>query len=704
MVYGGTLRSIGRLGRKATVAGLLATTTLSFAVSLATGEVRAQQGAVTDFDIPAGPLGAALAAFGVQSRTQVSYDASIVFGKTSSGVRGSLSPEETIARILQGSGLRYSFAADSRVLISESGVLISEQSAEGGSSLLETIIVGDSEQRSKDEDVPFTTPGSDAHISQEQINRVPPSAPGDIFRTVPGVFSSAGNDGNSLNVNIRGAQGLNRVRTMVEGTQQETTGNRGYAGSDQRSYVDPTFIGGVDVSKGPGKGPYGSGSTSGVVNVRLLDAGDLVPEGSNNAIRLIGGISGNAIAPTCGIRDTVACASLHLLGTDTGLRPDDGEVFSDDNWFGSLAAAHQSEHFEFVAAYARRTEGNYFAGKNGDETFNASNSKGVQTEFPFSNIGPGQEVPNTSEATESLLLKGTAFFDDGHSIHAGFTYYDSQFGMAFPTNLVSFEPSQTTLNDVESKRGWLRYHWESDNDLINFNANVWGTHIREKGELRQAPQKNASWGTEIWNTSIVDTGIGELTMTYGGEYSRSDGIIDLNVPLNRTDYAVGLPPVVTNNGYASDFDGTREVFGSHFNAAFSPTEWLTLNAGVRYDRFEGTSTTITNKRAVGFDNAAFTAELNRLENALFDAEDACDSLWPDTAAVDACYLANVVPARNEYNRIWSRTNEFRTGFEETLTQRNESTKDRLSPNFGVTLEPLSMVCNCLRSMRKASVR
>ena len=190
MVSGGRLRSIGRFTGKAVAAGLLATTTLSFPVWGITGNALAQTGAETSFDIPAGPLGAALAAFGIQSGTQVSYDASIVFGKTSSGVQGSLSREETIMRILQGSGLHYSFADDSRVLISESGVLISEQTAEDGSSLLETIIVSDVERGSEDEKAPFNTPGSDAHISQEQINRVPPSAGRGLRRSCFAVLSA----------------------------------------------------------------------------------------------------------------------------------------------------------------------------------------------------------------------------------------------------------------------------------------------------------------------------------------------------------------------------------------------------------------------------------------------------------------------------------------------------------------------------------
>ncbi len=642
------------------------------------------------YNIPGQPVGAAVVAFGRQSGLQISLAAETASSLRTNAVNGEMNAFSALSSMLSGTGLRWWLSDDGAVIIAEANSGADGTAFDGdGSLVLDTIQVTGrgASRRSAEQDAPFTTPGSDVFISSEQINRVRPTSPGDIFRTAPGVFSAASNDGNSINVNIRGAQGLNRVRTMVEGTQQETTGNRGYAGSDQRTYVDPDLIGGVEISKGPGTGPYGTGSTSGVVNVRLLDAGDLVPEGGTYAIRVRSGISGNAIAPTCGTEITVACANLQKPGTDTGLRSG-GDIFSDDNWFGSIAAAHMSENLEIVAAYARRQEGNYFAGDNGEETFSVLDNRGVPDEQRFSNIEPGQEVPNTSEQSQSALLKGTLLFDDGQSLEAGFNYYDSQFGMTFPSFLTTHAPLQTPLNDVQSSRVWLRYNWASENDLIDFNANVWGTRIQELGELGRsgrAPQENESWGAEIWNTSILGTGFGALTMTYGGEYSRSEGLIDVDLPLTRTDYIPGQTPVTTALGSAPDFDGTREVFGGHFNAAISPTDWFTLNAGVRYDRFQGTSTTITGRNNVQFDRDAFIAEKDRLLNAYFDAEDACFALPFPSAAYDACEAA-AEAIFDQYENL--QETDYQSGFEETVTRRDNGQAERFSPNFGVTLEPL----------------
>ncbi len=642
----------------------------------------AQQAEVRTFAIAPQPLSSALLRFAEQSGLEVLFDARIAQGQSSPGVQGRYTSDQALRQLLAGSGLSYRYVSINTVTLERAVV-----GPDSGPPQLGPITV-EGELEVDPSDLPFMTPDSSAYISREQIDRVPPSAPGDIFRTVPGVFSAASNDGNSLNVNIRGAQGLNRVRTMVEGTQQETTGNRGYAGSDQRSYVDTEFIGGVEISKGPGSGPFGSGTTSGIVNVRLLDADDLVREDSNFGLRIRGGVGSSRVRPTCKEDSESADCSARRREADPELRSSGGNFLTDDNWFGSIAGAYRSDRFELVLGYARREEGNYFAGENGRETFQVRNNFGNVVEERFSVIGPGEEVPNTSDRTTSALFKGTLRFDDGHSLHAGATYYSSQFGMAFPTNLVTFAPSQTRLNDVESKRGWLRYQWDSDNDLIDFQANIWGTKIDELGELRQAPQENESWGGEIWNTSIVDTGVGELAMTYGAEYSRSNGIIDEDVLLNRTDFTAGQPPVVTNNGSALTFDGTREVFGSYFNAAYRPTHWLTLSAGVRYDRFEGSSTTPTSRDNAELDRDAFIAEIARIENALSDAEDRCDDLFPDSAAVEACYETEVSPLEKELDNIGSREGEFRTGTEETVTQKDDSSADRFSPNFGVMVEPL----------------
>jgi iron complex outermembrane receptor protein len=60
------------------------------------------------YDIQAGPLGQALAQFGRAAGVAISYDATLLTGKTTRGVRGSLTTPQALERLLRGTGLRAS--------------------------------------------------------------------------------------------------------------------------------------------------------------------------------------------------------------------------------------------------------------------------------------------------------------------------------------------------------------------------------------------------------------------------------------------------------------------------------------------------------------------------------------------------------------------------------------------------------------------
>ena len=649
-----------------------------------------------DFDIPAQPLTSALIVFGDQGDLQVTADTAVLTGLTSQPVSGRMAPEEALARLLSGSGLRYRFTSADTVTLER---MVAEPAAEleGGPAQLGAITV-EGQLAADPSDLPFMTPGSSAYISLEQIERIPPNSPGDIFKEVPGVLSGASNDGTSINVNIRSSQGLNRVRTMVEGTQQENSFYQGYAGSDQRTYIDPDLIGGVEISKGPGSGPYGAGTTSGVVNLRLLSADDLVPEGESFGLRLRGGLSGSAKTPQLldnRIRDRNA---------DTGLRERDRNDFlADDNWFGSIAGAYRSDRFELVGAYAKRKEGNYFAGRNGPETFHVLTDRGDGPESDqnrFTDVEPGQEVPNTSEDTRSFLFRGTLRFDDGHALEAGFNRYQSDFGQAFPSSLNRLPPQQFALREVESNRYWLRYQWDSRNDLIDLQANLWLTNAEE------ALQENDAWGAEIWNNSFFDTGLGGLTLSYGGEYARSEAVDNRQVFLFGTEWGRGPGgDVGIFESFSPGFDGSREVFGGYLNALFEPTDWLSLSAGLRYDRFKGESTSTGFVCDADFDaveraRATFrpavdeaqrrltelidrsraqldAGEITQAEfNALLSGPEAQALLDARQAAQDALNAAQLAA----FNNL--------DGYCGTGVVESELDGSRFSPNVGVTVEPL----------------
>ena len=616
------------------------------------------------FSIAPQSLASALRVFGIQSGIQVAVDGSLAAGLQTQGVTGTLPAGVALEQLLQGTGLQI------RVVSANSVTLEQAVTASGnGPSQLGTITV-EGQREVDPSDLPFMTPGSSAYISREQIERIRPSSPGDIFNDVPGVFTGGKQDGNSINVNIRSSQGLNRVRTMVEGTQQETAFNLGYDGTDQRTYIDPDLVGGVEISKGPGGGPYATGTTSGIVNVRLLDADDLVPEGDTFGFRLRGGLGGNSISP----RDFSVGPTRNPIGE---LEDDGNNILSDSNWFGSLAGALKTEHVDLVAAYARRKEGNYFAGENGPETYIPSRDRPDSPEpdeISVSPVEPGQEVPNTSQDNRSFLIKGALRLNGGHSFEAGYNRFESEFGNALPRDLINSPLQQYELSEVETNRYWLRYKWDSDHDLINLQVNVWGTDSEESDQGRE-PLKDEAWGTEVWNTGFFDTPLGGFTVTAGAEYTRakvpSDPVFLKSTTFNGPIQPpfTDLPPDPAVTFSEGDPFLNREVYGAYINAAFEPTHWLTIHGGLRYDGFKSDSGLLESRGEsdVQSDNALRNQVLNDAINA---------SIAGDFDEADRLF------------NIYGNGDLFLNGTERDIIQEFESSGDRFSPNIGVTVEPV----------------
>lgn len=545
--------------KNALITALLMTTAISFGVIASPHVVFAQAAPkTTAYSIPPGSLNGALTAFGRQTGLQVTYLAAVASGKTSPGFSGSATREQALAQILKGSGLSYSFPNSGTVAISGPGSS-SAGAAADGATLLDPVDVSGGVSST---DAPYRTPGSSGHISQEQIQRLPPTSVGDMFRNTPGVISAGSRNGQSLDLNIRGLQGMNRIATLVDGAQQTSSTYRGYKGHSNRTFVDSEFIGGIDIEKGPSGGPYGAGAMGGVVNMRTLNANDLVENGKTFGARLRGSFGGNTVAPPA---------------VDTMVQRFGGnELMSTENRMGSAAMAVATEHVDLVAAFAHRSNGNYFAGNNGDSMVALKNpNEGRATMYPMSRYRPGGEVLNTSQDTNSALLKGKVRFGDGHSVELGYVNYNSKFGEEYPDANNPFSRfawiQQFGLSEVTASTYTAKYHWKpTDNPLVDFHASAWMSDVTDKWVAFGSLSDVVTKGGEVWNTSGFDTAVGALTLKYGGQYSTES--VDQR----------GLPGTI---GF-SNFKGTRTIGSAFLQSALDLTSWLTLSGGLRYEAYK----------------------------------------------------------------------------------------------------------------------
>ncbi len=530
--------------------GLLVSVSLAV-MAFATTAAAQTGSAPISFSIPAQDLNRATLAFARAAGVRVLYDTGRLSGISSPGVSGTLTSSQALSALLSGTGLSWRQSGVNTVTIFDPSAVAAGGGADGDAIQLDAIDVSGGLGQVRAEDLPYVTPGTTNYVSTEQLERVPGVTAGDMFRGVPGVDIRGNHNGSQIDVAIRGQHGNNRVKVMVEGTQQATSSHQGYNGQDNQTFVDQDLISSISIEKGPVSGPYGAGVTGGVVNMRTLMADDILLPDRDFGVRIRGGLMGN-------VTENPAPVGQLSFNYD---RP---AIWDMEGKSGSLAFAAKTDLVEFVAAVTKRQRGNYFAGTKGETSY------GPAARDTYTPYQPGAEVYNTSEDSESALIKGIARFGDGHSIELGYLHSESEFGWVYPINLnLPNGHSQQPLNGMESERLWSRYKWNPEgNDLADFQANIWKTNLEKYDHYRTTPALPAivdGWGAEIWNRSRIDTSLGVVTATYGGEYSFEDANLE--------------------GGYMGN-QARREVGSAFLDVKWSPWDWLTLNGGARYTAFE----------------------------------------------------------------------------------------------------------------------
>jgi hemoglobin/transferrin/lactoferrin receptor protein len=524
------------------------------------------------FDIPAKPLLAALADFTALTGVQVVRSSQEALAGSAAQVTGTLTAAEALSRLLAGTGLSARFTSASTAVLSRPGEATRPVGvAPDGSEELDPI---DVTANVPPADAPYATPGPVSFISGEQIERLPPTSVGDIFRDTPGVIASGNRIGASVDLNIRGLQGQNRVNVMVDGTRQTGSSYRGYRGSRNEVYIDPDFIGGVDINKGPYGGAGGVGAMGGVVNMRTIEAGDILRPDAEYGARLKGSLGSNTATPP-------PAGSYDYETSPPGF-------FNGDAWSGSVATGVKKENYEFIAAASRRKAGNYFVGTNGADSFLDNRIPGsTPVERALSPIKPGWEAFNTSQDVTSFLAKGKVSWGDAHALELGYIYYNNNYGdynetllsfVGHPTIITPYEQfalAETTTNTFTSK-----YTYDPGSDYINFTAHVWASDVETYSEVLKdfagAPDGDGkshirTYGGDAANISLFDTPLGQLRVNNGVEavYEMAD---------EKASYYFGLQSKNPN--------GNRLLLSAFNQSKLEMTGWVALLGGLRYDYYQ----------------------------------------------------------------------------------------------------------------------
>ncbi|MFT4090094.1 MAG: TonB-dependent receptor [Asticcacaulis sp.] len=565
------------------------------------------------FDIPAQSLTEALMLYGRQSGIQVSADAQLVAGRRSQALSGDYTPSEALSRLLNGTGLSYRFSGNrvtlERAPATGEAIQLGAIRVEGatGSAGGNTSVSGEGDSAGEGPDAPYRTAGSRAHISADDVEKFKGTSVADIFVGVPGVISGNARNTGGVDLNIRGMQGQGRVPVVIDGSTQEHTTYRGYNGAAGRSYIDPDFIGSVDIEKGPSAAADATGATGGVARISTIKPADILKPDENWGIRVKAGFNGNS-APTAPLAtvggDNVTTGSTFVQGSEPDIntfwahkseRRKRGSLLSPTGESYSVVTAWRNERFDVVAGYARRRNGNYYAGKSDDaahpeyQTYASGSTTRVRViNGGLTAYGAHEEVLNTSLDNESFLIKGTLRLED-QTLELGYSKYRSAFGQIMPTQIWGI-PYQSDIDAVDLDTYTARYNWKpAGSDLFDLKIDTYftdtdnrinATYFSDTTHPAYYYQRLRRFGLTVSNTSRFYTDIGDFALSYGGAFKRE---------------RAGLPMSLEEYYEKYGFDGGtaggprmgwRRELSAFAALDWKPAQWATLSVSTRYNEYE----------------------------------------------------------------------------------------------------------------------
>ncbi|UCJ14943.1 TonB-dependent receptor [Pseudomonas sp. MM211] len=222
-----------------------------------------------NFNIPAQSLTAALGSFGSQSGVQVSYEAALTEGLSAPAVNGTLSVEEAIARLLQGSGLGWSLTPErtlllfrqepvSSLMLSPSTISASGELPESAYGAVQGYRATRTATGTKTDTALRDVPQSVQVVSRRVIEDQQISSLGDALANVSGIQRGNSHGSTTESFHVRG---FLATTYAVDGMMTNSQVVRPEVLSDLAN------IERVEVLKGPASVLYGRGNPGGLINL-----------------------------------------------------------------------------------------------------------------------------------------------------------------------------------------------------------------------------------------------------------------------------------------------------------------------------------------------------------------------------------------------------------------------------------------------------
>ncbi|WP_353171433.1 TonB-dependent receptor [Acinetobacter rudis] len=585
------------------------------------------------YNIPAGSLATVLNTFAQQSDTTIAIDANQLKGMSSSGLAGQYDLEDGFQTILAATAFRAVKVGNGYILKpaeQSDHTAAFSQSQPIHSPINENIIrlepitlYGTVSRDVKGQNEVYDADISSVYAGKEQIERYKGAQPADLFKGMVSVYSGDARNSGALDPSIRGIQGPGRVPVTIDGTEQALTVWRGYNGVNNRNYIDPNLIGGLQVIKGPSLTRNVNSGVGGAVVISTLAVDDVLKDGKNFGGEIKVETSNNAVKARKpqlltgqSIYDNPNYPSI---GTDFWGNPmfepyydpslfkearqhKENNVFSGDDVATRIALAGRTDKFELLAAYAYRNKGNHFAGSRGTEYYNNPSQERFNYVPYLAKVYPGgTEVPNTSLRTESYLVKAAWKPTDDQRLEFGYRDTSVINGEILPSRIAwdSLVQDKTgvpqwPLSEIASKAYNLEYKYQPErSNLIDFYGNVWRTetksHTYSSGGFPNdtnsnlgifinsaaANSDNTREGLTLSNKFKLHPTLG---LTVGASWQKEKLESD---DIYKDPYTTGTFMSFKMAPRA----GRREEKEFNLNFDYKPVSWLSLNAGARYQNY-----------------------------------------------------------------------------------------------------------------------
>lgn len=485
------------------------------------------------FSIPSKPLAAAIADVGRVSGWRIAYTVTLPTGVRSRAIAGTMTPDQAVARLLVGTGLRYRVTGD-RSLVIETADNAAAYDPRDGSILLDPVNV--TSRRSptgrgfkNTPDWVYEAPDSVSVISRDTLRGASARHNSELFIDVAGVGAADTPQNPGLSVNIRGLQDQGRVNMMIDGVRQNYQEN-GHS-SNGKAYVDTAFVREVDVEKSTTSGVGGAASLGGQADFRTLMADDLIQSGKRWGAEA----------------DATTGTNAYTFHGNT------------------KAAVRISDSFSVLAGFSHQKRGEYDMGENGT----VENYRGVeQVAAIFTDL-----------EAYSGIGKAEIDFTDDLKLTATYLGYRSEFA----TSEGAFYDYDVVTNHTAS----AKLEWNPDREAIDFEGKFWFN--RTNNEQYRPPRTYYgafdvdrtidTLGADVQNTSRFSVSAFDVALNYGAEGFRDKTVTN----------SVGTDSTDDPAGYwfrGADPNGERTVLSGFGNATVEYGGWLTVTGGLRYDHFD----------------------------------------------------------------------------------------------------------------------